>query len=53
MPHAPFVNFAGPSPYSKEAWPPLKETDSEQGKHLERAALVTWYTVQFWDILRK
>jgi len=53
MPHAPFVNFSGPSPYSRIAWPPLKGTHLERGSHLERAALAIWYTLQFWDILRK
>jgi len=53
MPHAPFVNFSGPSPYSRIAWPPLKGIHLEKGMHLERAALVTWYTLQFWNILRK
>jgi len=47
MPHAPFVNFSGPSPFSMNAWPPLK------GIYLERAALVIWYKLQFWNILRK
>jgi len=49
MPHAPFVNMSGPSPYSRKDWPPMKGSHSL----LDRAALITWYTLQFWDILRK
>jgi carnitine O-octanoyltransferase len=47
IPHAPFINFAGPTPYSLDAWPPL------DGTQVERAALVTWYMLQFWSMLRK
>jgi len=52
-PHAPYVNFSGPSPYSRDIWPPLKGADLERGTYLQRAALITWYTLLFWDLLRK
>lgn len=46
-PHAPFVNFSGPTPYSMEVWPP------KDGTQLERAALVAWYILLFWDVVKK
>jgi len=53
MPHAPFVNFSGPTAYSQDAWPALEDTQLEREMHLQRAALTAWYMLQFWSILRK
>lgn len=47
MPHAPYVNFAGPSPYSREKWPP------KTGTQIERAAMLLWFMLKFWEMLRK
>lgn len=47
MPHAPYVNFGGPAPYSRVMWPP------KTGTQIERAAMLSWFMLKFWEILRK
>lgn len=40
------VNFAGPTAYLEHCWP------AREGTQLERASMVLWITLQFWDLLR-
>nr|XP_023700311.1 peroxisomal carnitine O-octanoyltransferase [Paramormyrops kingsleyae] len=46
MPSQLNVNFAGPAPYLEHCWPP------QDGTQLERTSLATWYTLQYWDLIR-
>ncbi|XP_007896339.1 LOW QUALITY PROTEIN: peroxisomal carnitine O-octanoyltransferase [Callorhinchus milii] len=41
------VNFAGAAPYLEHYWEP------KEGTQVERAALVVYYTVVFWQLIRK
>uniref|UniRef100_A0A1A7XUI1 Peroxisomal carnitine O-octanoyltransferase n=1 Tax=Iconisemion striatum TaxID=60296 RepID=A0A1A7XUI1_9TELE len=40
------VNFGGPGPYLEHFWPPA------EGTSLQRASIITWHTLQYWDLLR-
>ncbi|XP_017280549.1 peroxisomal carnitine O-octanoyltransferase isoform X2 [Kryptolebias marmoratus] len=40
------VNFGGPGPYLEHFWPPA------EGTCLQRAGVITWLTLQYWDLLR-
>ncbi|XP_066501757.1 peroxisomal carnitine O-octanoyltransferase [Hoplias malabaricus] len=40
------VNFGGPGPYLEHCWPP------REGTQLERASVITWQTLQYWDLIR-
>ncbi|XP_037532221.1 peroxisomal carnitine O-octanoyltransferase [Nematolebias whitei] len=40
------VNFGGPGPYLEHFWPPA------EGTWLQRASVITWHTLQYWDLLR-
>ncbi|MEQ2210008.1 hypothetical protein XENOCAPTIV_007230 [Xenoophorus captivus] len=40
------VNFGGPGPYLEHFWPPA------EGNSLQRTSVVTWHTLQYWDLLR-
>lgn len=40
------VNFGGPGPYLEHFWPPA------EGTWLQRASVLTWHTLQYWDLLR-
>ncbi|ELU17808.1 hypothetical protein CAPTEDRAFT_171816 [Capitella teleta] len=46
-PHSPFLNFTGPAPYSDSKWPPL------EGSQIERASLIVWFSLRYWETLRK
>lgn len=46
MPSQLNVNFAGPAPYLEHCWPPT------EGTQLQRASISTWYTLQYWDLIR-
>ncbi|XP_067366387.1 peroxisomal carnitine O-octanoyltransferase isoform X1 [Channa argus] len=39
------VNFGGPGPYLEHCWPPA------EGTCLERASLLIWHTLQYWNLL--
>ncbi|KAK2844568.1 hypothetical protein Q5P01_011227 [Channa striata] len=39
------VNFGGPGPYLEHCWPPA------EGTYLERASLLIWHTLQYWNLL--
>lgn len=47
MPSQLNVNFGGPAPYLEHYWPP------RLGTQLERGSLATWYTLKFWDLIRR
>ncbi|XP_073533537.1 peroxisomal carnitine O-octanoyltransferase isoform X2 [Phyllobates terribilis] len=47
MPSQLNVNFGGPAPYLEHYWPP------KIGTQLERASIATWYTLKFWDLIRR
>ncbi|XP_053322479.1 peroxisomal carnitine O-octanoyltransferase [Spea bombifrons] len=47
MPSQLNVNFGGPAPYLEHYWPP------KDGTQLERGSIATWYTLQFWNLLRR
>ncbi|XP_041798489.1 peroxisomal carnitine O-octanoyltransferase isoform X3 [Chelmon rostratus] len=40
------VNFGGPAPYLEHYWPPA------EGTSLQRASVVTWHTLQYWNLIR-
>uniref|UniRef100_A0A668T6Z5 Choline/carnitine acyltransferase domain-containing protein n=1 Tax=Oreochromis aureus TaxID=47969 RepID=A0A668T6Z5_OREAU len=40
------VNFGGPAPYLEHCWPPA------EGTYLQRASIITWHTLQYWNLLR-
>uniref|UniRef100_A0A3Q3LWQ2 Peroxisomal carnitine O-octanoyltransferase n=1 Tax=Mastacembelus armatus TaxID=205130 RepID=A0A3Q3LWQ2_9TELE len=40
------VNFGGPAPYLEHCWPPA------EGVYLQRASVITWHTLQYWNLLR-
>uniref|UniRef100_A0A1A8AZ96 Peroxisomal carnitine O-octanoyltransferase n=1 Tax=Nothobranchius furzeri TaxID=105023 RepID=A0A1A8AZ96_NOTFU len=40
------VNFGGPAPYLEHFWPPA------EGTSLQRTSVITWHTLQYWDLLR-
>ncbi|XP_054903584.1 peroxisomal carnitine O-octanoyltransferase isoform X3 [Poeciliopsis prolifica] len=40
------VNFGGPGPYLEHFWPPA------EGSSLQRTSIITWHTLQYWDLLR-
>uniref|UniRef100_A0A3Q2C7U0 Peroxisomal carnitine O-octanoyltransferase n=1 Tax=Cyprinodon variegatus TaxID=28743 RepID=A0A3Q2C7U0_CYPVA len=40
------VNFGGPGPYLEHFWPPA------EGISLQRTSIITWHTLQYWDLLR-
>lgn len=41
-----YVNFGGPAPYLEHCWPPA------EGVQLLRASISTWYSLQYWDMIR-
>lgn len=45
-PEAPLVNFGGPGPYGSHYWP------AQEGTQLERASLITYFTLQYWKLIR-
>lgn len=47
MPSQLYVNFGGPAPYLEHCWPPA------DGVELHRASISIWYTLQYWDMIRK
>lgn len=47
MPSQLNVNFGGPAPYLEHYWPP------RLGTQLERGSIATWYTLKFWDLIRR
>ncbi|XP_075067972.1 peroxisomal carnitine O-octanoyltransferase isoform X1 [Mixophyes fleayi] len=47
MPSQLNVNFGGPGPYLEHYWPP------KLGTQLERGSLATWYTLKYWDLVRR
>ncbi|XP_046550844.1 peroxisomal carnitine O-octanoyltransferase-like [Haliotis rubra] len=47
MPSALLVNMAGPGPYMRDIWP------ARDGTQLERTALLLYYMVKFWQVLRE
>ncbi|XP_075171733.1 peroxisomal carnitine O-octanoyltransferase isoform X2 [Anomaloglossus baeobatrachus] len=47
MPSQLNVNFGGPAPYLEHYWPP------KIGTQLERASIATWYTLKYWDLIRR
>ncbi|KAG8443192.1 hypothetical protein GDO86_011848 [Hymenochirus boettgeri] len=47
MPSQLNVNFGGPAPYLEHYWPP------EKGTQLERASIAVWYTLNYWELLRR
>ncbi|CAH2282382.1 peroxisomal carnitine O-octanoyltransferase [Pelobates cultripes] len=47
MPSQLNVNFGGPASYLEHYWP------SKNGTQLERGCIATWYTLQYWDLLRR
>ncbi|OCT73980.1 hypothetical protein XELAEV_18032941mg [Xenopus laevis] len=47
MPSQLNVNFGGPAPYLEHYWPP------EKGTQLHRASIAVWYTLKYWDLLRR
>ncbi|XP_005095716.1 peroxisomal carnitine O-octanoyltransferase isoform X2 [Aplysia californica] len=44
---APYMNMAGPSPYSEDIWP------AKMGTQVQRAALVLHYILQIWQHIRR
>jgi len=46
-PHTPFVNFAGPGPYIEKYWAP------KDGSQIERGAMVLWFALQYWLVIRQ
>ncbi|XP_076594199.1 peroxisomal carnitine O-octanoyltransferase-like [Chaetodon auriga] len=40
------VNFSGPAPYLEHCWPPA------EGTSLQRASIMTWHTLQYWNLIR-
>lgn len=40
------VNFGGPAAYLEHCWP------AREGTQLERASMVLWFTLQYWDLVR-
>ena len=46
-PHTPYVNFTGPAPYSTTHWP------AKDGTQIERAGLIVWFTLRYWEQLKK
>uniref|UniRef100_A0A3Q3IG18 Peroxisomal carnitine O-octanoyltransferase n=1 Tax=Monopterus albus TaxID=43700 RepID=A0A3Q3IG18_MONAL len=40
------VNVGGAAPYLEHCWPPA------EGIYLQRASVVTWHTLQYWNLLR-
>lgn len=40
------VNFGGPTAYLEHCWP------AQEGTQLERASVVLWFTLQYWDLIR-
>ncbi|XP_053569972.1 peroxisomal carnitine O-octanoyltransferase [Bombina bombina] len=47
MPSQLNVNFGGPAPYLEHYWPP------KEGTQLERGSIAVWYTLKYWDLLRR
>lgn len=40
------VNFGGPAPYLEHCWPPA------EGTSLQRASIITWHSLQYWNMIR-
>ncbi|KAM8966463.1 peroxisomal carnitine O-octanoyltransferase isoform 1-T1 [Pelodytes ibericus] len=47
MPSQLNVNFGGPAPYLEHYWP------AKSGTQLERGSIAIWYTMQYWDLIRR
>ncbi|XP_056375080.1 peroxisomal carnitine O-octanoyltransferase isoform X2 [Hyla sarda] len=47
MPSQLNVNFGGPASYLEHYWPP------RMGTQLERGSIATWYTLKYWDLIRR
>ncbi|XP_069815587.1 peroxisomal carnitine O-octanoyltransferase [Dendropsophus ebraccatus] len=47
MPSQLNVNFGGPTSYLEHYWPP------KMGTHLERGSIATWFTLKYWDLIRR
>ncbi|XP_050388403.1 peroxisomal carnitine O-octanoyltransferase [Patella vulgata] len=45
-PNAVFGNMAGPGPYMNSLWPPA------DGTQIERAGILTYYVIKFWQAIR-
>ncbi|XP_056617663.1 peroxisomal carnitine O-octanoyltransferase [Triplophysa dalaica] len=41
------VNFGGPTAYLEHCWP------AQEGTQLERASLILWFSLQYWDLIRR